>query len=78
MHVIRRRGWEIPERLATPEHLFFSRRQVLAAAGAAAVALAPRLALAQRIADLPDPSARSPRSGSISTTTISTNSAPPS
>jgi sulfoxide reductase catalytic subunit YedY len=58
MHVIRRRGWEIPERLATPEHLFFSRRQVLAAAGAAAVALAPRLALAQRIADLPDPSAK--------------------
>ena len=26
MHVIRRRGWEIAERLATPEHLFFDRR----------------------------------------------------
>ena len=26
MHVIRRRGWELPERLATPEHLFFNRR----------------------------------------------------
>jgi len=56
MHVIHRRGWEIPERLATPEHLFFDRRAFLAATGAAAaLALAPELALAQRIADLPDP-----------------------
>jgi methionine sulfoxide reductase catalytic subunit len=55
MHVIRRRGWEIPERLATPEHLFFDRRAFLAAGGAAALALSPELALAQRIADLPDP-----------------------
>jgi sulfoxide reductase catalytic subunit YedY len=55
MHVIRRRGWEIPERLATPEHLFFNRRAFLAAGGAAALALSPELALAQRIADLPDP-----------------------
>jgi len=57
MHVARRRSWEIPEHLATPEHLFLSRRQVLAAGGAAALALSPELALAQRIADLPDPSA---------------------
>ena len=56
MHVIHRRGWEIPERLATPEHLFLDRRAFLAATGAAAaLALAPELALAQRIADLPDP-----------------------
>jgi sulfoxide reductase catalytic subunit YedY len=55
MHVIRRRGWEIPERLATPEHLVFNRRAFLAAGGAAALALSPELALAQRIADLPDP-----------------------
>ena len=34
MHVIRRRGWELPERLATPEHLFFNRRAFLAATGA--------------------------------------------
>ena len=54
MHVIRRRGWEIPERLATPEHLFLDRRVVLAG-GAAALALAPAAALAQRVADLPDP-----------------------
>jgi sulfoxide reductase catalytic subunit YedY len=55
MHVIRRRGWEIPERLATPEQLFFNRRAFLAAGGAAALALSPELALAQRVADLPDP-----------------------
>jgi methionine sulfoxide reductase catalytic subunit len=53
MHVIRRRAWEIPERLATPEHLFLNRRAVLT--GTAALALAPTAALAQRVADLPDP-----------------------
>src|SRR4029453_16746289 len=54
MHVIRRRGWEIPERLATPEHLFVNRRGLLAASAAAALSLAPKLAFAQRISDLPD------------------------
>jgi sulfoxide reductase catalytic subunit YedY len=57
MHVIHRRSWDIPERLATPEHLFFNRRQILAAGGASILALSPELALAQRIADLPDPTA---------------------
>jgi methionine sulfoxide reductase catalytic subunit len=62
MHVIRRRGWEIPESSATPEHLFLNRRAFLtatgaAATGAAAIALSPELALAQRVADLPDPTA---------------------
>jgi methionine sulfoxide reductase catalytic subunit len=55
MHVIRRRGWEIPEGLATPEHLFVNRRGLLAASAAAALSLAPKLAFAQRISDLPDP-----------------------
>ncbi len=55
MHVIRRRGWEIPERLATPEHLFVDRRAFLAATGAAALSLSPEFAFAQRAADLPDP-----------------------
>jgi sulfoxide reductase catalytic subunit YedY len=55
MHVIRRRGWEIPESRATPEHLFLNRRTFLAASGAAAISLSPELALAQRVADLPDP-----------------------
>ena len=34
MNIIRRRGWEIPESCATPEHLFFDRRAFLAATGA--------------------------------------------
>jgi sulfoxide reductase catalytic subunit YedY len=57
MHVIRRRGWEIPEREATPEHLFLDRRAFLAAAGVAVVGLSPTLARAQRLSDLPDPTA---------------------
>ncbi len=32
MHVRRRRGWEIPECLATPESIWLNRRQILAAA----------------------------------------------
>ena len=56
MPVIRRRGWELPESCATPEHVFMNRRAFLGgAAGAAAVASMPDLAVAQRIADLPDP-----------------------
>src|SRR5713101_1757756 len=55
MHVIRRRGWEIPERLATPEHLFLDRRALLAATGAAALSLSPKIALAQRVVNQPDP-----------------------
>jgi methionine sulfoxide reductase catalytic subunit len=56
MHILHRRGWEIPERLATPESVFLNRRAFLgAAAGAAAMALSPELAGAQRLADLPDP-----------------------
>jgi sulfoxide reductase catalytic subunit YedY len=54
MHVIRRRGWEIPERLATPEHLFLDRRAVLAGSAALLVS-SPTAAFAQRVADLPDP-----------------------
>jgi sulfoxide reductase catalytic subunit YedY len=58
MHVIRRRGWEIPERLATPERYFFDRRAFLGAAiGAAAGGIVPAAATAQRLADLPDPTA---------------------
>ena len=56
MHVIRRRGWEIPERLATPEHLFIDRRALLAAAGAATLSLSLKPALAQWASDIPDPS----------------------
>ena len=58
MNVIRRRGWDIPDSRLTPEHLFLDRRAVLA--GAAAMALLPSAAGAQRVSDLdkiPDPSA---------------------
>jgi sulfoxide reductase catalytic subunit YedY len=59
MNVIHRRGWEIPERLATPERLVFNRRSLLIG-GATAIAFAPRGALAQRadaVATLNDPTA---------------------
>lgn len=54
MHISRRFGWEIPESLVTPEHVFFNRRRFLAAAGAIAGAamLPPPLQAAQA-----DPSA---------------------
>jgi sulfoxide reductase catalytic subunit YedY len=58
MNVIRRRGWEIPERDVTPEHLVFDRRKLLM--GASALVLLPGASLAQRVEDLaklPDPSA---------------------
>ena len=58
MPVIRRRGWEMPEHLATPEHLFFDRRAFLrAAGGVAAATVMPAMASAQRVTDLPDPTA---------------------
>ena len=42
-----RKGWELPESAATPEHVFFNRRRFLAgAAGAAASIAAPALAQA--------------------------------
>ena len=59
MNIIRRRGWEVPERLATPERLVFNRRNFLIG-GASALALAPRLVNAQRVSDaanLLDPTA---------------------
>jgi sulfoxide reductase catalytic subunit YedY len=55
MNVIHRRGWDIPERHATPEHLFLDRRTFLAGAGAAAIGLSSEPASAQRLSDLPDP-----------------------
>jgi len=58
MHVIRRRGWEIPEAHATPEHIFLNRRSLIAGAATLAASSAlPDAALAQRVADVPDPTA---------------------
>jgi sulfoxide reductase catalytic subunit YedY len=42
MHIERRRGWEIADRLATPEHAMLSRRDALSAA--AAMTILPNLA----------------------------------
>ncbi len=58
MNIIRRRGWQIPDSDVTPEHLFLSRRAVLAGAGA--MTLSTGAAQAQRVSDLaklPDPTA---------------------
>ena len=58
MRIIHRPGWHLPERAATPEALVFDRRRVLA--GAAALALLPGAAAAQRVSDaakLADPTA---------------------
>ncbi|GGF53658.1 mononuclear molybdenum enzyme YedY [Azorhizobium oxalatiphilum] len=53
-----KRGWEIPERDATPEAAYLSRRSLLGAgAGLIGAGLLPAGALAQRAADVPDPSA---------------------
>jgi sulfoxide reductase catalytic subunit YedY len=38
MHIIRRRGWELPERLVTPEAVFLNRRSFLGVAAALGVA----------------------------------------
>jgi sulfoxide reductase catalytic subunit YedY len=59
MNIIHRRGWELPERDATPEHVFFNRRAFLAG-GVSAMVLTPYAASAQRVSDaakLPDPTA---------------------
>ena len=55
MHVIRRRGWEIPEHQATPEHVFVNRRAFLGASAGLAAALVPGVVSAQRVTDIPDP-----------------------
>ena len=57
MHIIHRRGWELPEHMATPEHVFLDRRAFLLAGGAAATALSPVTAMAQWVSDLTDPTA---------------------
>ena len=54
MHIMRRRGWELPERLVTPEALVLSRRAALAGAGSVALA-------APALAQLPRTPARNPK-----------------
>ncbi|MGQ0484916.1 MAG: protein-methionine-sulfoxide reductase catalytic subunit MsrP [Hyphomicrobiales bacterium] len=52
MHIIRRKGWEIPESQVTPEAFFFNRRQFMGAAAGAAALLGAGAARAEE-----DPSA---------------------
>jgi methionine sulfoxide reductase catalytic subunit len=48
MHILRRHGWEIPDKLVTPERMFFNRRQFMAGASAvAAGAILPGTARAE-------------------------------
>jgi sulfoxide reductase catalytic subunit YedY len=55
MHIIRRRGWEMPESAATPEHVFLNRRQWLA--GGASASLAGTGLITPAVAQWVDPSA---------------------
>ncbi|MBK5957203.1 mononuclear molybdenum enzyme YedY [Rhodoplanes elegans] len=58
--ILHRPAWALPDSAATPEAiaLRLDRRALLAGAGViAATALAPDIALAQRVGDVPDPSA---------------------
>jgi sulfoxide reductase catalytic subunit YedY len=55
MNIIHRRAWELPEHVATPEHVALNRRAFLGAAAGAAAMLAPGSADAQRVTDIPDP-----------------------
>lgn len=58
MLIRKRKGWELPESAATPEHVFLNRRALLTAAGfTAAGAMLPEGALAQRVENAPDPTA---------------------
>jgi sulfoxide reductase catalytic subunit YedY len=58
MLIKRKRGWEIPEQQATPESVYFSRRKLLGAgASLAAASFFPELAAAQRVSEVPDPTA---------------------
>lgn len=56
MYIKRTRGWEIPERLATPESVYLNRRQILAAGGlglaAAAIPISARASETDPTADL--------------------------
>ena len=54
MHLMRRRGWELPEHAATPEHLFLDRRALL---GAGAVLAAAAISGNARAEEPVDPSA---------------------
>ena len=54
MHILRKRGWELPERLVTPEDVFMNRRAFMGAAAGAIAALVTDCTIeVQRDEDLP-------------------------
>ena len=55
MHITRRRGWELPESLATPEHLLLNRRGALAGAAAVGTLALTRQGWAENEAPPRDP-----------------------
>lgn len=61
MHIIRRRGWEIPERLATPEALVMNRRGLVAGALAMAGSASIIAPAAAQMSDKPLPAPRNPK-----------------
>ena len=66
MHVIRKRGWDIPERLATPESVYLNRREILKASGFSLMSGLAVTALAGRAAAQADSTADlypAPRNG---------------
>ncbi|MBC2860570.1 protein-methionine-sulfoxide reductase catalytic subunit MsrP [Stappia sp. 28M-7] len=57
MNIIRKRSWELPEREATPEAVFFNRRSVLAGLGIAGASIAGGAGLPRRAFAEEDPNA---------------------
>ena len=57
MHIKKWRGWEIPERLATPESIYLDRRAILKASGFALMGGLAATAFARRAAAATDPTA---------------------
>src|SRR5262245_6126013 len=60
MHIIRKKSWELPEGLVSPEPLFFTRRQIVAGAGLIGISAALRLHPAGAAGSPPYPAPRNP------------------
>ncbi|MBO6512131.1 MAG: molybdopterin-dependent oxidoreductase, partial [Roseibium sp.] len=56
MNILKKRSWELPEREATPEHVFLNRRQILAGLAGSGVLLGSGLGMRPAFAE-EDPSA---------------------
>ena len=56
MNILKKRSWELPEREATPEHVFLNRRQILAGLAGSGVLMGSGLGVRPAFAE-EDPSA---------------------